>query len=279
MRELMSVNMTLLRKMKSLWFTLSIVTVLISILTYVASKDAKNPGFIFLFELIGWIPEYAFVAACFVSLFLGREYSRGTIRNKIIAGYSRFEIYISFFLTGWIIFSVWFGAMFLTGFCGLLIAGTYPVFVLQDFLWLTGFCLLAGAIETALILIIFFASNSCSNCILACIISFVIFIFLSYIPMFNVGSVVSEVSKDESGNMIVTDGSSALEKGSIERRITEDLFLTLPIVQFEGLSDRWGYELLFVHLNCENRILIIDFLWLVVLATVGIWIFEHKKVR
>lgn len=36
-----------------------------------------------------------FVAAIFIGLFLGREYSDGTIRNKLIIGHSRLAVYVS----------------------------------------------------------------------------------------------------------------------------------------------------------------------------------------
>ncbi len=39
-----------------------------------------------------------FAAAVFVGIFVGTEYSDGTIRNKIIVGHSRFKIYLSNFI-------------------------------------------------------------------------------------------------------------------------------------------------------------------------------------
>lgn len=50
-------------------------------------------------RLLECTPLLGFAAAIFVSLFVGTEYSDGTIRNKLIAGHARSSVYFSNFVT------------------------------------------------------------------------------------------------------------------------------------------------------------------------------------
>lgn len=50
-------------------------------------------------RLFEFLPLMGFAAAIFISLFVGTEYSDGTIRNKLIAGHTRPSVYFSNFVT------------------------------------------------------------------------------------------------------------------------------------------------------------------------------------
>lgn len=50
-------------------------------------------------NVFSFAPFIGIVAACFISLFIGTEYSDGTMRNKLIAGHSRGAVYMANFLT------------------------------------------------------------------------------------------------------------------------------------------------------------------------------------
>lgn len=67
------------------------------VVTYVNNKDSKNP----VTQMDGYLNScflvFGIMIAVFVSLFVGSEYSDGTMRNKLIAGYSRPAIYMSDF--------------------------------------------------------------------------------------------------------------------------------------------------------------------------------------
>ena len=117
MSKLLSANFMRLRKSKEFWLC-AVSTLLIAVvMIYTGAETASSMidrGFIrnlddFYFQLA---PYTGAIMAIFVSLFLGTEYSDGTIRNKLIVGHTRKDIYLANFLTclasGIIITSLWF---------------------------------------------------------------------------------------------------------------------------------------------------------------------------
>lgn len=62
------------------------------------------------------------VIACFVSLFIGTEYSDGTIRNKIIIGHSRFEVYMANLITSTIC-----SVIFILIYMIVYVCGSFPI--------------------------------------------------------------------------------------------------------------------------------------------------------
>lgn len=279
MRELMKVNLAMLKKMKWLWIILPVFTVVI-LLTLTYSVEVKEySSFSFLYDLLGWYPDYAVFSGCFVCLFLGREYSRGTLRNKIIAGYSRIQIYASYFLTSCIIIFICFLFPLLIAVSGTLIIGVYPAFSLDEYLTLAVLMLFAQIIEAALSVLICMIMDSTSKCIMTCIILFFCLIMLLFPFTETVGTLSVDISKDASGNLVLTDADTALERGSLERTVAEDVFFSTPILQFAGLTERYGYKLAFFHLGRTGWIILFDFIWLTVIVAAGILVFQRKKVR
>lgn len=64
---------------------------------YSASNVASeaNDGFVIDGCAFEFAPFMGLVAAVFISLFIGSEYSDGTIRNKLVVGHSRMRIYLA----------------------------------------------------------------------------------------------------------------------------------------------------------------------------------------
>lgn len=50
-------------------------------------------------ELLSFIPFVCILSALFCALFIGSEYSDGTIRNQLVVGHRRWEIYLSHLIT------------------------------------------------------------------------------------------------------------------------------------------------------------------------------------
>lgn len=97
MKNLLSAEFLRIFKNKLFWF-LSVLSfvfgALIQVYVYFGSKISDiDPNIDMGLFAVGMV--IGFVAAIFVSLFVGTEYSDGTIRNKIINGKSRTSIYFS----------------------------------------------------------------------------------------------------------------------------------------------------------------------------------------
>lgn len=118
MRRLLSANFARLRKDRSFWCLLAIVVVisLASVLQSISSLEAVRAR-----EIMVRVEEYYFnqssvigiFVALFSSLFLGTEYSDGTIRNKLAVGHRRAHVFLAgyvaclaaslTFLAGWLV--------------------------------------------------------------------------------------------------------------------------------------------------------------------------------
>lgn len=105
MNKLLSANFLRLRKNTCFWgcvIYMIVVAVIYPIIRYVGMK---HTGYITYLE--GGFSVYAIfvpiLLAIFYSLFVGREYSDGTIRNKIMIGHKRLDIYLSNLITNAIV--------------------------------------------------------------------------------------------------------------------------------------------------------------------------------
>lgn len=132
MSKLLSANYMRLRKSTTFWIC-AISTLLISIVMIFMSADgaqaAAERGIVktlddYYFQLAPYIGA---ITAVFISLFLGTEYSDGTIRNKLIVGHTRINIYLANFLTcltgGVIITALW----FIGGLPGIYLIGNFEM--------------------------------------------------------------------------------------------------------------------------------------------------------
>lgn len=101
MIKLLNASFTRLRKTKIFWL-LTIFSILFALfMIYTRYSDMKLYNEVIEVEqlMINYSTIIGIVIAIFTSLFLGVEYSDGTIRNKIIIGHKRANIYLSNLLT------------------------------------------------------------------------------------------------------------------------------------------------------------------------------------
>lgn len=103
MIKLLSADFYRLKKDKTIWITAAAMFVLqifmlIDRVKFNTQNSSENLLTLndFFFE---YMPLAGFLYAVFIALFVGKEYSEGTIRNKLIMGHKRQSIYLSSFIT------------------------------------------------------------------------------------------------------------------------------------------------------------------------------------
>lgn len=104
MRKLLSANFSRLGKDKIFWTALLGVLFFSLAVIFSGSRSANDMaarGFIRSLEdyYFGQAPYMGMVYAAFISLFLGTEYSDGTMRNKLVVGHTRTHVFLGNFLT------------------------------------------------------------------------------------------------------------------------------------------------------------------------------------
>lgn len=124
MSKLMRAYLVRLRKEKSLWLFLAVMLVLsLLIIRSGILLDLQYPEdetYVTLEScFFGSVPYIGVLCSVVISLFLGVEYSDGTIRNKLVTGHKRNDIYLSSLLTSIIIAEMFALAWFLGGLAGI----------------------------------------------------------------------------------------------------------------------------------------------------------------
>lgn len=104
MRKLLSANFSRLRKSKLFWLLLAGVFLFSLVTIWNAARSAEtmeSNGFIRSLDdyYFDQAPYMGIFYAVFISMFLGTEYSDGTMRNKLVVGHIRGHVFLANFLT------------------------------------------------------------------------------------------------------------------------------------------------------------------------------------
>lgn len=101
MRNLLSAHFLRLKKNHLFWAALAVGAALAGFRVHTLWRDHIDVGVVSTLDegLFTYAQLVGLTVAVFASLFLGTEYSDGTIRNKVTSGCSRVTIYLSGFLT------------------------------------------------------------------------------------------------------------------------------------------------------------------------------------
>lgn len=102
MSRLLSADFAKLKKNKFFWLCMAgmaVFALFMKILDYVSMREYSGSVPSFESLLLIYTLVIGFLMAAFVSLFVGTEYSDGTIRNKLIIGHTRVSIYLSNLIT------------------------------------------------------------------------------------------------------------------------------------------------------------------------------------
>ncbi len=102
MRKLLSANFSRLWKEKVFWLAFAFMSIGSAVFSWMSYSTAmKDTGVQFYVEdmMFNMLPMMGFVIAIVISMRLGTEFDEHTIRNKMIVGYNRTQLYFSEFIT------------------------------------------------------------------------------------------------------------------------------------------------------------------------------------
>ena len=144
MRKLITASFSRLWKEKLFWLVFAFMSIGSVCYNWIGYNEINNPRIYVEDILFCMLPVSSFVFALFISMRLGTEFEEHTIRNKLIVGYSRTQVYFSEYLTCMAASVVLLGVM-------LLCSTLFGMFLSLEFLsdWKNIACLMFGCVLMA----------------------------------------------------------------------------------------------------------------------------------
>jgi len=99
MRKLLSANFTRLWKEKIFRFVFLIMSIGTVCYNWIGYNEINNPQIYIEDMIFCMLPMSGFVFALFISMCLGTEFEEHTIRNKLVVGYNRTQVYFAEYIT------------------------------------------------------------------------------------------------------------------------------------------------------------------------------------
>lgn len=217
-----------------------------------------------------------FAIAVFISIFVGTEYSDGTIRNKIIVGHTRQNIYFSKFIVCAVadvtIHLLYILVVLIFGY--LIFGGTS--FTAAKLLFLTFLSVSAILAVTALLLFISMSIQSKAGGAVVCLLAVIIMLFSALTIQYK----LSEPEYYE-GYTLIDEETGETTKYEREknpryitgrqRRVYEFLNNSIPASQF--------YQIIMLETDKPKIIVLADFALIIVVTGAGIAIFRRKNLK
>lgn len=99
MRKLLAASFSRLWKEKIFWFVFLIMSVGAVCYNWIGYNEINDPQVHVEDMIFCMLPMSGFIFALFISMRLGTEFEEHTIRNKLIVGYSRTQVYFAEYIT------------------------------------------------------------------------------------------------------------------------------------------------------------------------------------
>lgn len=99
MRKLLATSFSRLWKEKIFWFVFLIMSIGSVCFNWIGYNEINNPQIYVEDMIFCMLPMSGFVFALFISMRLGTEFEEHTIRNKLVVGYNRTQIYFAEYIT------------------------------------------------------------------------------------------------------------------------------------------------------------------------------------
>lgn len=254
---------------------------------YSASNFASEASAGFAIDgcVFDFVPFMGLVAAIFISLFVGSEYSDGTIRNKLVVGHSRMQIY----LANLIACSLACVLISLAYVAGVIVVSSSKGGELLTETSIIAMCLICSlflsiAFTSIMIMLAILNTNKAGNVVVSMILVLIMLVSSSYIYQrlgepetydnyVSVNEVGIPTQVEQSPNPLYIDGTP--------RAVLEVVNDLLPSGQAMQLADAFDSEGI-ANKDIENasyRWLGYSILVIVVTSSLGIALFRKKEIR
>ena len=222
-----------------------------------------------------YINVISFLIAVFVSIFVGSDYDNGTIRNKIIVGHSRKNIYLSNLIVS-IIVGLVLETIYLTiiSIVGIPLIGKIQMNIF-DFLYII--------LDMILLIIVFssifnFISMLCSNVTLSTVGSLLL-ILIMYVFCMSISGIAYSTKElkiqdfDENGNLVTKYLEDENYPGDFKKNLCKTIINILPTGQAMELSE------VNIDIN-EIKIYPLYSLGVILIINIlGIYMFNKKELK
>ena len=222
-----------------------------------------------------YINVISFLIAVFVSIFVGSDYDNGTIRNKIIVGHSRKNIYLSNLIVS-IIVGLVLEIIYLTiiSIVGIPLIGKIQMNIL-DFLYII--------LDMIFLIIVFssifnFISMLCSNVTLSTVGSLLL-ILIMYVFCMSISGIAYSTKElkiqdfDENGNLVTKYLEDENYPGDFKKNLCKTIINILPTGQAMELSE------VNIDIN-EIKIYPLYSLGVIIIINIlGIYLFSKKELK
>lgn len=185
MSKLLSANFSRLIREKMFWIVTAVIFILSAFIITKSGMETDIDEVNNINSLnscyFNILPMMSFFCSVFISFFIGADYSDGTIRNKIIIGHSRTDIYLSNYIVSFFGSLVILAAMLIGGAFGVPFFGNWKGGI-KDYLIVVLICVLITAVLTAILtLISMLSSNKAITVVLTVVVSLVLLLTASNI--------------------------------------------------------------------------------------------------
>ena len=280
MRKLLSANSSRLWRSKIFWVLEAVCFGAGAFVYTLVAINTRNLG-------QGWL-EYnahayfylsilfiAVVIAIFDCFYIGTEHSDGTLRNKLVVGHSRAEIYLSYFLTA-AVAALLFAAAYLLAvlIVGLPFSGSTVITCVELQPWrIVNFVLVIIEYTALFVLLSMLDSNKARNVVISLLVAAsVILIGMMLYGRYSQPEFVNHV-------VVLPDGGIELKQGAANskylsgtiRTVVEWLTLIMPSGSVMLSLDR--------NLGFDWRNPVLSVILIVVLTAIGAWLFKKKDIK
>lgn len=244
MRKLLSANLARLWKDKVFWIAVAAMLVfnLINVLGGVKAAIREGSEFSYTLDYYcyGFLPMFGVVAAAFISLFQGTEYSDGTLRNKLIIGHTRVKLYLANLLTNYVGSLIILMAGFVASVAGIPVLGWLKMGTWATVSYLVISLLMTGA-QCALFTFIAMLTTNKAYSAVFCVLFWLGFTFLGsyFYNGLSETEFISDFLVTADGVMMGDSMSNPNYIGGIQRQVYEflsDFFPSTQAIQMSNLE-------------------------------------------